>query len=63
MGIRHQYEWLPEFLYVKRREDVSFPSELKQLRCRTNYYTLTRRGRREIEARREWKPQYVDLEG
>ncbi|WP_435095378.1 PadR family transcriptional regulator [Halarchaeum sp. P4] len=28
---------------------------------RTNYYTLTRRGRRELEARREWENQYVDL--
>jgi len=27
---------------------------------RTNYYTLTRRGTREIEARREWEAQYVD---
>jgi len=27
---------------------------------RTNYYTLTRRGRREIEARREWEAQYLD---
>ena len=26
---------------------------------RTNVYTLTRRGRREIEARREWEHQYV----
>ena len=29
---------------------------------RTNYYTLTRRGRRELEARREWENQYVDLD-
>jgi DNA-binding MarR family transcriptional regulator len=29
---------------------------------RTNYYTLTRRGTREIEARREWEAQYVDLD-
>lgn len=28
---------------------------------RTNYYSLTRRGRREIEARREWEGRYVDL--
>jgi DNA-binding PadR family transcriptional regulator len=28
---------------------------------RTNYYAVTRRGRREIEARREWESQYVDL--
>ena len=27
---------------------------------RTNFYSLTRRGRREIEARREWEQQYVD---
>ncbi|GAD53804.1 transcriptional regulator, PadR family [Halarchaeum acidiphilum MH1-52-1] len=28
---------------------------------RTNSYALTRRGRREIEARREWETQYVEL--
>ncbi|OVE82953.1 PadR family transcriptional regulator [Natronolimnobius baerhuensis] len=27
---------------------------------RTNFYTLTKRGQREIEARREWEDQYVD---
>jgi DNA-binding PadR family transcriptional regulator len=27
---------------------------------RTNIYTLTRRGRREIEARREWEQEYVE---
>ncbi len=27
---------------------------------RTNTYVLTRRGRREIEARHEWEQQYVD---
>jgi PadR family transcriptional regulator PadR len=27
---------------------------------RTNYYKLTRRGQREIEARDEWETQYVD---
>jgi len=27
---------------------------------RTNYYTVTRRGRGEIEARREWEEQYVE---
>lgn len=27
---------------------------------RTNAYTLTRRGQREIEARREWENQYAD---
>lgn len=26
---------------------------------RTNFYTLTRRGRREIEARRDWENEYV----
>jgi PadR family transcriptional regulator PadR len=29
---------------------------------RTNSYTLTQRGHREIEDRREWENQYVDLE-
>ncbi|MFB6132272.1 MAG: PadR family transcriptional regulator [Halanaeroarchaeum sp.] len=29
---------------------------------RTNYYTLTRRGQREISARREWEAQYVPFE-
>ena len=29
---------------------------------RTNSYTLTQRGRREIDARREWENQYVSLE-
>ena len=28
---------------------------------RTNFYTVTRRGRSEIEAREEWEAQYVDL--
>lgn len=28
---------------------------------RTPYYTLTDRGHREIEARRDWESQYVDL--
>ncbi|MDZ7730731.1 MAG: PadR family transcriptional regulator [Natrialbaceae archaeon] len=35
--------------------------EKGQLDRRTNVYTLTRRGRREIEARREWEAQYVDV--
>ena len=26
---------------------------------RTNYYTITARGRRELEARREWENRYV----
>ena len=29
---------------------------------RTNFYTLTRRGGREIEARQEWEAQYVAAE-
>jgi DNA-binding PadR family transcriptional regulator len=29
---------------------------------RTNEYALTRRGRREIEARREWEREHVDHE-
>jgi DNA-binding PadR family transcriptional regulator len=28
---------------------------------RTNSYSLTSRGRRELEARREWESDYVDL--
>jgi PadR family transcriptional regulator PadR len=32
-----------------------------QLDQRTNYYTLTHRGRREIATRRKWEQQYVDL--
>jgi PadR family transcriptional regulator, regulatory protein PadR len=27
---------------------------------RTNFYTVTRRGQRELEARREWEDQYVN---
>ena len=27
---------------------------------RTNFYTLTRRGRRELVARREWEDEYLD---
>ncbi|RRJ33801.1 PadR family transcriptional regulator [Halocatena pleomorpha] len=27
---------------------------------RTNYYTVTRRGQREIDARTDWQAQYVD---
>jgi PadR family transcriptional regulator PadR len=33
-----------------------------ELDQRTNFYTVTRRGEREIAARREWEKQYVDLE-
>lgn len=29
---------------------------------RTNFYSITRRGQREIEARRDWENQYVDLD-
>jgi len=29
---------------------------------RTNSYTLTRRGRRELEARRKWEHEYVGLD-
>jgi PadR family transcriptional regulator PadR len=29
---------------------------------RTNSYTLTQRGRRELEARRDWESQYVTLD-
>lgn len=35
--------------------------EKGELDKRTNYYTLTQRGRREITARREWENQYVDV--
>jgi DNA-binding PadR family transcriptional regulator len=28
---------------------------------RTNFYTITRRGGREIEARREWEDEYLNL--
>ncbi|MDL0129237.1 PadR family transcriptional regulator [Halobacterium salinarum] len=29
---------------------------------RTNSYTLTRRGRREIAARRNWESEYIDID-
>ncbi|MDL0130276.1 PadR family transcriptional regulator [Halobacterium salinarum] len=35
--------------------------EKGELDERTNSYTLTQRGRREITARRDWEQQYVDL--
>lgn len=35
--------------------------EKGKLDKRTNSYTLTRRGRREITARRDWETQYVDF--
>lgn len=34
--------------------------EKGELDQRTNFYSTTRRGRREIEARREWENQYID---
>ncbi len=34
--------------------------EKGQLDRRTNFYTLTRRGTREIEARQDWESQYVE---
>jgi len=34
--------------------------EKGQVDRRTNYYTLTRRGQREIEARRAWEAKYLD---
>ena len=37
--------------------------EKGELDQRTNYYQLTRRGEREIDARREWEAQYVDADG
>jgi PadR family transcriptional regulator PadR len=35
--------------------------EKGELDRRTNYYSLTRRGRREIEARRDWEANYVEF--
>lgn len=32
-----------------------------QIDERTNYYTTTRRGRREIQARRDWENEFVDV--
>jgi DNA-binding PadR family transcriptional regulator len=34
--------------------------EKGELDRRTNSYTITRRGQREIDARREWEHQYID---
>ncbi|SER35665.1 PadR family transcriptional regulator [Natrinema salaciae] len=34
--------------------------EKGELDQRTNYYTITARGHRELEARREWEDEYVD---
>ncbi|WP_256684923.1 helix-turn-helix transcriptional regulator [Halococcus qingdaonensis] len=36
--------------------------EKGELDKRTNYYQVTKRGHREIEARREWEDQYVAAE-
>ena len=36
--------------------------EKGQIDKRTNYYQVTQRGRREIDARREWEDQYVAAE-
>lgn len=36
--------------------------EKGQIDQRTNYYQVTQRGRREIEARHEWEEQYVAAE-
>lgn len=33
----------------------------EELDGRTNIYTLTRRGNTELEARRDWEQQYIDL--
>ena len=38
------------------------PCEKGELDKRTNYYQVTQRGQREIEARREWEDQYVAAE-
>jgi len=35
--------------------------EKGELDRRTNYYSLTRRGGREIEARRDWESEYVEF--
>jgi len=34
--------------------------EKGELDQRTNYYTLTKRGKREIDARKEWEQQYLE---
>lgn len=36
--------------------------EKGQLDQRTNYYSVTRRGRRELEARLEWENQFVEVD-
>ena len=44
---------------LDRLVEMSFV-EKGEIDQRTNSYTLTERGRREIEARYEWESQYVD---
>jgi DNA-binding PadR family transcriptional regulator len=34
--------------------------EKGELDRRTNFYSLTKRGQREIEARKDWKGQYIE---
>jgi PadR family transcriptional regulator PadR len=34
--------------------------EKGELDKRTNYYAITRRGERELEARRDWEQQYIE---
>ncbi|NHN49718.1 helix-turn-helix transcriptional regulator [Halostella sp. JP-L12] len=36
--------------------------EKGELDRRTNYYALTQRGKREIEARRDWEQQYLEAD-
>lgn len=36
--------------------------EKGQLDKRTNFYSLSRRGQREITARTDWESQYIDVE-
>ena len=36
--------------------------EKGELDRRTNYYALTQRGKREIEARRDWEEQYLEAD-
>ena len=36
--------------------------EKGELDRRTNYYALTQRGKREIEARREWEEEYLETD-
>jgi len=36
--------------------------EKGELDRRTNYYSITRRGRRELEDRRQWEDRYVEFD-